>query len=126
QTCALPIFFYALENTLLPTILNVLSVFGINILVISLFLDEWGSLAIALGTVISAFVNMFLLIFFAKVNLKLVVSKWAYIFKLAVFILIIIAILWLTTLVPFGIFFSLITGGLVTLGLICGGLRVIK
>jgi len=119
-------FFYALENTLLPTILNVLSVFGINILVISLFLDEWGSLAIALGTVISAFVNMFLLIFFAKVNLKLVVSKWAYIFKLAVFILIVIAILWLTTLVPFGIFFSLITGGLVTLGLILGGLRVIK
>lgn len=119
-------FFYALENTWLPTILNVLSVFGINILVISIFLDEWGSLAIAFGTVISAFVNMLLLIFFAKVNLKLVISKWGYILKMLGFIMIVFALLWLTTLIPVGIFISLLIGGLVTLGLVLGGLRLIK
>lgn len=119
-------FFYALENTLLPTLLNVFSVFVINIAIIMMFLDELGSAAIALGTVISAVVNMLALIYLAKTKLDLVVSDWRFIIKLVAFTGGVIGIVWLTTLVVNQIFFSLMIGGLVTVAIILAGLRAVK
>lgn len=59
-------FFYALENAYLPVLINVLSVFGVNILVIYLFLDEMGARAIALGTTVSTIFNMVCMVILAK------------------------------------------------------------
>lgn len=119
-------FFYALEDTLLPTILNVLSVFVINIAVISMFIDMWGNKAIALGTVVSALVNMLLLIFFAKRKLDLNVSDWRFIIKVSAFSFVVLVSVWLISLISLGVFFSLMVGGLVTVGFILAGLRVLN
>ncbi|MGY0691404.1 murein biosynthesis integral membrane protein MurJ [Virgibacillus sp. FSP13] len=120
-------FFYAMENTLLPTVLNVVSIFGINILLITLFIDQLGENAIALGTVISAIINMILLISFAKFKLNLVVCNWRYLVGLLVFIIFSASILWLTSFIPIrSIILSLLIGGTVTLLLIVGGLKLVK
>src|SRR5699024_2591047 len=75
-------FFYALENTLLPNVLNIISVFVVNIIVIVLLIDQLGAGAIALGTVVSTILNMVLLIVFARTKLDLVIANWALIGRL--------------------------------------------
>ncbi|MDC3416114.1 murein biosynthesis integral membrane protein MurJ [Aquibacillus salsiterrae] len=59
-------FFYALENSYLPVVFNILSVFGVNILVIQLFIETQGANAIALGTSISTIFNMICMMLLAK------------------------------------------------------------
>lgn len=120
-------FFYALENTLLPNVLNIISVFGVNIAIVTLFIEEYGAQAIAFGTVISTIVNMVLLIAFAKIKLNLTISTWHYIIKLGIFIIVVTGTLFVTTLIPINvIFISLCIGGGATLLFIAGGLKVIK
>lgn len=120
-------FFYALENTLLPIVLNVISVFGINILVISLFIDTMGGLAIALGTVISTVINMILLIIFAKFKLNLVACNWKYMVKLILLVAITTCLVWLTSSIAFSsTFLSLLIGGMVTIIFVLVGLKLVK
>lgn len=120
-------FFYAMENTVLPIVLNVISVFGVNIIVISLFLDELGGSAIALGTVVGTAINMILLLIFAKVKLGLVVSSWTYMLKLVIFVVLATGFVWGTSFVAIdSILVSLIIGGAMTLLLILGGLKIVK
>lgn len=105
-------FYYALEKTLLPNILNILSVFGINIAVILLFLGTHGAAAIALGTAIGTIVNMLLLIFFARSRLNLAI-RWPFVLRACIFIVIFAIIL---------AFFAKLTAGYVLLALIAGGM----
>lgn len=119
-------FFYALESMFLPNILNIISVFGVNILVILLLIDNMGSAAIAYGTVISAVFNMILLILFAKINYGFTVCSWKEFSKLVVYTVIAIIAIFAIALVPIqSVFFSLLIGGLVTVGLIGIGLKTI-
>lgn len=120
-------FFYAMENTLLPNILNIISVFGINIAVISLFLDELGASAIALGTVVSSVVNMLLLLAFAKRELGLKASTWKYILHLILYLVPMVILLWfISSWVTAHAFVSLLIGGAFTLVVMLGGLRLVK
>lgn len=120
-------FYYALETTLLPNIVNILSVFGINILVIVLLIDHIGAAAIAYGTVVSAIVNMVLLILFAKVKFNLVICNWGYLFKLILYTIMTIVVISAAALLPIqNAFLSLIVGGLLTGLLIIVGLKTLK
>lgn len=120
-------FFYALENTLLPNIVNVVSVFGINILVVNLFIETYGAAAIALGTVVSTIVTMVVLIVLAKVKLQLVITSWGYLIKLVLFILVGVGVIWGTSVLGItSVFVSILVGGLVTVALIGAGLKFIK
>lgn len=120
-------FYYALETTLLPNIINIISVFGVNILVIVLLIDHIGAAAIAYGTVASAIVNMLLLIYFAKVKLNLVICNWSYLFKLTLYTIISIIVIGAAALLPIhNAFLSLIAGGIVTGLLVIIGLKTLK
>ncbi|WP_106496182.1 murein biosynthesis integral membrane protein MurJ [Lentibacillus sp. Marseille-P4043] len=120
-------FFYAMENAYLPIILNVISVFGVNIFVISVLIEKLGASAIALGTVIGTFVNMILLIIVATTKLKLIVSNWGYIIKLLLFLLITTGFIWLSSIIAVSyIIISLCIGGIVTLLMVLGGLKVVR
>ncbi|WP_090867306.1 murein biosynthesis integral membrane protein MurJ [Oceanobacillus limi] len=120
-------FFYALESTLLPNIINIVSVFGVNIFVINLFIDRFGVSAIALGTVLSTIINMLFLILFARIKLNLVLSNWKYVAIISVFVLFSVSIIWLSSIVMVGsLFLSLLFGGVITLFLVAGGLKFLK
>ncbi|MGE8080469.1 murein biosynthesis integral membrane protein MurJ [Peribacillus loiseleuriae] len=64
-------FYYAMEKAFLPVLSGVIAVFGVNILIIVLFIEEFGAMAIAWGTTISAYFQFFLLILAAPSKLKL-------------------------------------------------------
>lgn len=119
-------FYYALEKTLLPNLLNIISVFGVNILVIVLWIDKWGAAAIAYGTVISAVFNMLLLILFAKTKFDLSVCSWKQFVKMILYTIVtIIALMAIASLPMNGVFLSLLIGGIVTAVLIGLGLKTI-
>lgn len=120
-------FFYALEHTLLPNLINVLAVFGVNILIIILLIDDLGAAAIAVGTVVSTIVNMLGLIWFARSKLNLILCSKMYLLKLGLFVGLIVSILWFTAmLIDQYLLLSLFAGGLVTIGLTLGGLKTVK
>ncbi|GAB4074049.1 murein biosynthesis integral membrane protein MurJ [Barrientosiimonas marina] len=119
-------FFYAAEKTVLPVALNVLSVIGINILVIILFREQLGAEAIALGTAISAIINMLLLIICARWQLKLNVSSHRFIGKIILYTAAATAALWLVSLLPFTLaLLSLATGGITLLLIIGTGIKLV-
>lgn len=55
-------FYYAKGNSMTPVLLSLFCVFGVNIAVILLLIDALGADAIALGTLISAVINLLLLV----------------------------------------------------------------
>lgn len=120
-------FFYAMENSYLPIVLNIASVFGVNILVITLFIDSLGASAIAWGTVVSTVVNMVLLIALAKIKLNLTVSSWSYIGKLVAFLFGTGLFIWAGSLIHTGnfIFVSLVIGGIITGLTVLVGLKIV-
>jgi putative peptidoglycan lipid II flippase len=63
-------FFYAMEKSMMPVVTGVLSVFGVNVLIIMLFIDDYGASAIALGTTIGAFFQFFVLLFAGVLHLR--------------------------------------------------------
>lgn len=77
-------FYYAKGNSMTPVIFSILTVFGVNIAVILLLIDQMGADAIALGTIISAAVNFILLVAILQVkyNLALVRNNLAQYVKL--------------------------------------------
>lgn len=117
-------FYYALENMFLPNLFNIISVFGINIIVILLFIDQMGATAIAYGTVISAIFNMILLIIFAKRRFNFAVCSWMGFWKIVLFTALSIITIPLIATIPIqSTFISVFFGGLVTLVLIGIGLK---
>jgi len=119
-------FFYALENTILPIILSIITIFGINILIIKLFIGDLGAEAIAWGTIVSAIINTLLLILFAKLKLGLAASSWGFVVKLVLFTVIAVAVQWSVSLIPVGTFLALVIGGVVTGTILFGGLKFVK
>ncbi len=120
-------FFYAMERTILPVILNAVSVFIVNVLIIVYFIDSMGAMAIALGMVVSTKMNMILLIVFAKVRLHLVASSWNYIGKLVLFVIVSAVLLWAASTIVFSFtLFALLLGSMVTTVVIAVGLKVVK
>ncbi|WP_047985158.1 murein biosynthesis integral membrane protein MurJ [Ornithinibacillus californiensis] len=120
-------FFYARESSYLPVMLNIISVFGVNVLVIELFIEKLGAGAIALGTVVGTIVNMVLLLIFAKLKFNLVPSSWGYVLKLILFIVLAVGAIGLSYLVPIDLtLITLMIGGTVTAVFVLGGLKVVK
>lgn len=73
-------FYYAMEKAMLPVVSGVLAVFGLNILIITLFMEEYGAMAIAWSTTISAYFQLAILIFAAPKVLNLKISMlWKYV-----------------------------------------------
>ena len=64
-------FYYAKANSLIPVLFSLISVFGINLVVIFTMLDSFGAPAIAYGTVISAAANFVMLAVYARWKWKL-------------------------------------------------------
>lgn len=64
-------FYYAKGNSVLPVIFSLISVLGINIAIIYLFVDSMGATAIAYGTFISSAFNLLMLVIYARVKWKL-------------------------------------------------------
>lgn len=64
-------FYYAKGNSMLPVIFSLISVLGINIAIIYLFIDSLGPTAIAYGTVISSAINLLMLVIYARLKWKL-------------------------------------------------------
>ncbi|WLV24425.1 murein biosynthesis integral membrane protein MurJ [Aciduricibacillus chroicocephali] len=119
-------FFYALENTVLPIILSIISIFGINIFVIKVFLDSLGAEAIAWGTIISTIVNTLLLLLFARTKLSLAPCSWSFFSKLVIFTAVTAVVLWALSLVQVGSFIVLVLGGIATAAFVGGGLKFIR
>jgi putative peptidoglycan lipid II flippase len=68
-------FFYAMEKSYLTVLISLFCVFGVNILVTMLLLEQYGAQAIAWGTSISSIVNLILLMALAKFMLKLTMKS---------------------------------------------------
>ncbi|MBX0316850.1 murein biosynthesis integral membrane protein MurJ [Planococcus glaciei] len=74
-------FFYANEISSTPVIISIISVFGVNVLVILSFIDQYGASAIAWATVISSIFQFLLLLFFSLKLLKFSVKELSWIGK---------------------------------------------
>ncbi|WP_205600793.1 murein biosynthesis integral membrane protein MurJ [Gracilibacillus sp. YIM 98692] len=72
-------FFYAKEQSYLPVFYSLLSVFGINLVIIVGWLEELGPFAIALGTVVATIVNMVLLCISAYVRYSYTIGRLGYV-----------------------------------------------
>ena len=122
-------FFYANEVSILPVVLNVLSVFGVNIVVTLLLIDELGATAVAWGTTISSITNVALHILFAYKRLGLVWKPFGSIGLKTVIVYSLLAIvLWgisdWTEALPAIV--SLALGGTLTVIIVLVGLRIMQ
>ncbi len=80
-------FFYAMEKSFVPVATGMISVFGVNILIIKLFIGKYGADAVAWGTTISAMVQFLTLIAASVVQLRLQPEKetqWLRLFLYAI------------------------------------------
>ena len=115
-------FYYAMERPLLPVVTGVLAVFGINTGVSILFIGKYGESAIAWGTTISAYSQMFILLFYMLTKLKFSISNIKEIVKHLLLLAVMISI---GTLIKMSLegftysFIELLTGGLVFVVLFC-------
>nr|WP_106783683.1 lipid II flippase MurJ [Lysinibacillus timonensis] len=64
-------FYYAKGNSIVPVIFSLLTVFGVNIAVTSALIDSLGADAVAWGNLISAILNLVLLVVFLHYKYKL-------------------------------------------------------
>jgi putative peptidoglycan lipid II flippase len=69
-------FYYAMERALLPVITGLIAVFGVNVGIVLLFMESFGEIAIAWGTTISAYSQMFILLIFMAVKLEFTFMKF--------------------------------------------------
>ena len=68
-------FYYAKGNSMTPVLFSILTVFGVNIAVTYLLIDEIGANAVAWGNVVSAAVNFILLVAYLQGKYKLYFVK---------------------------------------------------
>ena len=92
-------FYYAKGNSVLPMIFSILTVFGVNIGVVLATIDSLGANAVALGTLVSAAVNFFLLVIVlhSKYNLKLLNNNMFQFLKLLAISIVFIVMNWAIT-----------------------------
>ncbi|MBB4823557.1 putative peptidoglycan lipid II flippase [Sporosarcina luteola] len=64
-------FYYAKGNSIWPVVFSLISVLGINLVVIFAWIDSLGAVAIAYGTVISSAANFIMLWVYARIKWKL-------------------------------------------------------
>ncbi|QDP41477.1 murein biosynthesis integral membrane protein MurJ [Radiobacillus deserti] len=120
-------FFYAMENSYLPIIYNVISIFVINIIVVQVFIDEYGASAIAMGTVIGTAVNLVLLMMDARRKYKYQLSDRKTLAILFAYLVGTSVVIWASSLLPIeSVYLYLIPGGLITAGSVLGGLRLFR
>lgn len=55
-------FYYAMEKAILPVFSGILAVFGLNVLIMVVFLDDYGASSIAWATTISAYFQLMILV----------------------------------------------------------------
>jgi putative peptidoglycan lipid II flippase len=92
-------FFYAMEKSLYPVISGVVSVFGINVLLILLWIEKGGADAIALATTISAYAQFFSLLLTSRFMLKLTRKDSTYLTKYGIFFVLLAFALYGTSLI---------------------------
>lgn len=64
-------FYYAKGNSNIPVVFGLISVFGVNIFIINMFIEDYGGDAIAYATLISSIVNFILLVAYLQWKYKL-------------------------------------------------------
>jgi putative peptidoglycan lipid II flippase len=71
-------FFYAKEKSVLPVTLSIISVFGINVVLAIVLIDQYGAMGLAAATTIAALMNFVLLLIASKfvLHLKLTGKKF--------------------------------------------------
>lgn len=122
-------FFYAMEKSYLTVLISLLCVFGVNVLVTLLMIDQYGAVAIAWGTSISSIVNLILLMLLAKYMLKLTVkSNLQQTGKSVVLYGSLIVLLYLSSsYIHTGwIIGDLLIGGVIFLVVLLGGMKVLR
>lgn len=80
-------FFYAMEKSFVPVATGIISVFGVNILIIKLFIGKYGADAVAWGTTASAIFQFLALVAASVVQLRLRPKKetqWLRLFLYAI------------------------------------------
>jgi putative peptidoglycan lipid II flippase len=76
-------FFYAMEKPNSAITTGLIAVFGVNIVITVLFIEEYGADAIAWATTISAYVQMVLLLILLSTRLKLTIGRFGQFIKYA-------------------------------------------
>lgn len=97
-------FYYAKGNSMIPVIFSLLTVFGVNIAVTSALINSLYGEAVAWGNLISAIINLILLIIFLqyKYKLKLVGDNLVQFVKFLVLTICFVALSWaVSTLIVF-------------------------
>jgi putative peptidoglycan lipid II flippase len=92
-------FFYALEKSMMPVVSGIIAVFGVNVLIIVLFIKEYGASAIAWGTTIGSLFQFVVLSVAAvfRLGLKADIRKTA--MKLCIFIVMLIIVMYTVQLI---------------------------
>jgi putative peptidoglycan lipid II flippase len=86
-------FFYAMEQSMIPVITGILAVFGVNVIIIMLFLKQSGAESIAWGTTISSYFQFFVLLIAGVFRLRLRTENKKTVIKLCLFILSLIVVM---------------------------------
>lgn len=89
-------FYYAMERSIFPVVTGVIAVFGVNVLIIMLFIGNYGAYAIASATTISSYFQLISLVIGSIFMLKLKVGNIQYLLKVVLFILLLIPSMYLT------------------------------
>ncbi|WP_432702130.1 murein biosynthesis integral membrane protein MurJ [Lysinibacillus sphaericus] len=125
-------FYYAKGDSMAPVIFSLINVFGVNIAVIMLMVENYGAEAIAWGTLISSITNFMMLIFYAipKYDLKMgIFSKELQFFRAMPPIIVIAVVMyysshylvfeykWLTFIVGLAIFIAVFVGSYLVFGI---------
>jgi len=112
-------FFYALERSMMAIVLNVVSVFGINVGLVYLWLETYEERAIAMAMVLSTLANTVMLMGLIYKYYGFKMSSWAWLLKLIIFGFMSFAVLYGTSLIPVTmVLLRLIIAGISALGLI--------
>lgn len=125
-------FYYAKGDSMAPVIFSLINVFGVNIAVIMLMVDNYGAEAIAWGTLISSITNFIMLVAYAipKYDLKMgIFSKELHFFRAMPPMIIITIVMyfsshylvfeykWLTFIVGLAIFIAVFVGSYLVFGI---------
>jgi len=118
-------FFYALERSVLPIILNIISVFGINILLVQLLINNLGVNAIAIAMVVSTLINTVMLMILAYQQYRFSIASIQWLTRFTLFSLMIFVIFYGLSILPISIvIIRLLIVGLFTLATIGIGFKM--
>ena len=87
-------FYYAMEKSYVAVLAGVISVFGVNVAIIMIFISDYGASAIAWATTISAYFQLFSLIILGKTMLKLKLENMSSFVKTGIWMVAIVLVGW--------------------------------